>query len=44
MVRDLVYTLKERHMGLGHGFAHFLYTMQGQLIFRTGLPNAGNFA
>ena len=34
MVRDLVYTLKERHMGLGHGFAHFLYTMQGQLIFR----------
>lgn len=34
MVRDLVYTLKERHQGLGHGFAHFLYTMQGQLIFR----------
>ncbi|MGZ4010110.1 MAG: PstS family phosphate ABC transporter substrate-binding protein [Flavisolibacter sp.] len=34
MVRDLIYTLKERHMGLGHGFAHFLYTMQGQLIFR----------
>lgn len=34
MVRDLVYNLKEKHMGLGHGFAHFLYTMQGQLIFR----------
>jgi phosphate transport system substrate-binding protein len=34
MVRDLVYTLKEKHQGLGHGFAHFLYTMQGQLIFR----------
>lgn len=34
MVRDVVYTLKERHQGLGHGFAHFLYTMQGQLIFR----------
>jgi phosphate transport system substrate-binding protein len=34
MVRDLVYTLKENHMGLGHGFAHFLYSMQGQLIFR----------
>ena len=34
MVRDLVYILKERHMGLAHGFAHFLYTMQGQLIFR----------
>lgn len=34
MVRDLVYNLKEKHQGLGHGFAHFLYTMQGQLIFR----------
>lgn len=34
MVRDLVYNLKERHTGLAHGFAHFLYTMQGQLIFR----------
>jgi phosphate transport system substrate-binding protein len=34
MVRDLVYTLKEKHNGLAHGFAHFLYTMQGQLIFR----------
>ena len=34
MVRDLVYNLKEKHIGLAHGFAHFLYTMQGQLIFR----------
>jgi phosphate transport system substrate-binding protein len=34
MVRDLVYNLKERHVGLGHGFSHFLYSMQGQLIFR----------
>jgi phosphate transport system substrate-binding protein len=34
MVRDVVYTLKEKHIGLGHGFAHFLETMQGQLIFR----------
>lgn len=34
MVRDLVYTLKERHHGLGHGFANFLKGMQGQLIFR----------
>ena len=34
MVRDLVYNLKEKHQGLAHGFAHFLYTMQGQLIFR----------
>lgn len=34
MVRDIIYTLKEKHQGLAHGFAHFLYTMQGQLIFR----------
>jgi phosphate transport system substrate-binding protein len=34
MVRDVFYNLKEGHQGLAHGFAHFLYTMQGQLIFR----------
>lgn len=35
MVRDLVYTLKERHKGLGTGFADFLIDRQkGQLIFR----------
>jgi phosphate transport system substrate-binding protein len=34
MVRDVVYNLKEKHMGLAHAFAHFLNTMQGQLIFR----------
>jgi phosphate transport system substrate-binding protein len=34
MVRDLVYTLKENHLGLGHGFGHFLEDMPGQLIFR----------
>lgn len=34
MVRDLVYVLKEKHNGLGHGFASFLKGMQGQLIFR----------
>ena len=34
MVRDLVYILKEKHTGLGHGFAFFLTTMRGQLIFR----------
>lgn len=34
MVRDLIYTLKEKNIGLAHAFAHFLYTMQGQLIFR----------
>lgn len=34
MIRDVVYVLKENHIGLGHAFAHFLATMQGQLIFR----------
>jgi phosphate transport system substrate-binding protein len=34
LVRDLTYVLKEKHTGLGHGFAHFLTTMQGQLVFR----------
>lgn len=34
MVRDLVYTLKERHRGLGHGFANFMSGQRGQLIFR----------
>lgn len=34
MVRDLVYTLKERHTGLGKGFAYFLSGRRGQLIFR----------
>jgi len=34
MVRDLVYTLKEKHNGLGHGFADFMSGEIGQLIFR----------
>lgn len=34
MVRDLVYILKERHKGLGYGFANFLTTNRGQLIFK----------
>ena len=34
MVRDLVYILKEKHNGLGHGFAHFMSGERGQLIFR----------
>jgi len=34
MVRDLVYILKERHKGLGYGFANFMESMRGQLIFR----------
>jgi phosphate transport system substrate-binding protein len=34
MVRDLVYTLKENHNGLGTGFANFLSEEKGQLIFK----------
>ncbi len=34
MVRDLVYTLKEKHRGLAHGFAYFLTGERGQLIFK----------
>ncbi|MDF2385254.1 substrate-binding domain-containing protein [Nostoc ellipsosporum NOK] len=34
MVRDLVYLLKERHSGLGRGFATFMEGEIGQLIFR----------
>jgi phosphate transport system substrate-binding protein len=34
MVRDLVYLLKEKHRGLGSGFANFLTGDRGQLIFR----------
>jgi phosphate transport system substrate-binding protein len=34
MVRDLVYLLKEKHQGLGNGFANFLTGDRGQLIFR----------
>jgi phosphate transport system substrate-binding protein len=34
MVRDLVYLLKEKHHGLGNGFANFLVGDRGQLIFR----------
>jgi phosphate transport system substrate-binding protein len=34
MVRDLVYILKERHLGLGHGFGDFMAGHAGQLIFR----------
>ena len=34
MVRDLVYILKERYKGLGHGFAGFMRGEIGQLIFK----------
>jgi phosphate transport system substrate-binding protein len=34
MVRDLVYILKEKHKGLGHGFTDFMSGEIGQLIFK----------
>lgn len=34
MVRDLVYVLKEKQLGLGKAFANFLKSERGQLIFR----------
>lgn len=34
MVRDLVYNLKENFKGLGHGFADFMRSEIGQLIFK----------
>jgi phosphate transport system substrate-binding protein len=44
-VRDLFYILKERHRGLGHGFANFLSGERGQLIFRRAylVPGQMNF-
>lgn len=34
MVRNLVYVVKEKHDGLGHGFSYFLAGQRGQLIFK----------
>jgi phosphate transport system substrate-binding protein len=34
MIRDLVYVLKEKHIGLGTAFANFLKSSRGQLVFR----------
>lgn len=34
MIRRLIYVLKERHTGLGNGFAAFMAGQRGQLIFR----------
>lgn len=34
MVRDLYYTLKEQHKGLGYGFGNFMMGTIGQLIFK----------
>ena len=36
MVRDIIYILKERHHGLGTGFANFMSGEFGQIIFRRG--------
>jgi len=45
LIRDLVYILKEKHNGLGHGFAYFLSGETGQLIFRRAylLPTQKDF-
>jgi phosphate transport system substrate-binding protein len=45
MVRDLVYNLKEKHRGLGRGFANFLSGEIGQLIFKRAylVPARKNF-
>ena len=45
MVRDLVYMLRERHKGLGHGFADFMSGEIGQLIFKRAylMPAQRNF-
>ncbi len=45
MVRDLVYILKERHRGLGTGFADFMGGLEGQLIFKRAylMPVQNNF-
>ncbi|MES1214004.1 MAG: substrate-binding domain-containing protein [Bacteroidota bacterium] len=45
MVRDLVYMLKEKYKGLGHGFADFMSGEKGQLIFRRAylMPAQKNF-
>ncbi|RYF86915.1 MAG: phosphate ABC transporter substrate-binding protein, PhoT family [Chitinophagaceae bacterium] len=34
LVRDLVYVLKEKHTGVAHGFAAFLRSDRGQLLFK----------
>jgi len=34
LIRDLVYVLKERHKGLAYGFADFMRSERGQLLFR----------
>ena len=34
LIRDLVYVLKEKHTGLAHGFASFMRSDRGQLLFR----------
>ncbi len=45
MVRDLVYLLKEKHRGLGTGFAKFMTEEIGQLVFKRAylVPMLRNF-
>lgn len=45
MTRDLTYILKERHRGLGTGFAEFVSGEIGQLIFKRAylMPGRKNF-
>jgi phosphate transport system substrate-binding protein len=45
MIRDLVYILKEKNIGLGRGFTNFLSGEIGQLIFKRAylLPTQMNF-
>jgi len=45
MIRDLVYILKEKNLGLGKGFANFMSGEKGQLIFKRAylLPAQMNF-
>lgn len=34
LIRDLVYVLKEKHKGIAHGFAAFMQSERGQLLFK----------
>ena len=45
MVRQLIYTLKEKHIGLAHGFSYFLSGQRGQLLFKRSylMPAQMNF-
>ena len=46
MVRNLFYIVKEKHNGLGHGFAYYLSGQRGQLVFNRAylMPTEMNFS